>query len=125
MYRGVGDDKARWRTITACRLIGDRAVKVNIFPYGRSIPITSIDVAHAQVLSPDERSGLKGARRTNGIGLPGYAVGWFRLAGGGKALVAVTRGRLLFLPTYEGYSLIVSVVRPDVAMRQLTRAAGN
>ncbi|WP_417763517.1 PH domain-containing protein [Shewanella sp.] len=47
--------------------------------------------------------------RTNGIGLPGYHLGWFQLKQDGKALVAVSNTQqLLYIPTTLGFSLLLS-----------------
>ena len=63
--------------------------------------------------------------KTNGVGLPGYQAGWFRLRRGGKALLFVTdRTRVVFVPTNEGYSVLLSVPDPDVFLRTLRAAAG-
>jgi hypothetical protein len=92
--------------------------------YGRSIPISNLDLVHARVLDADDAAAIRESVRTNGVGMPGYAAGWFKLASGSKALLAVTRGPVLFIPTSEGYSLAVSVAHPDAALQQLKLAGG-
>ena len=53
-------------------------------------------------------------RRTLGTGLPGYASGWFRLHNGEKALVYLSRrDQVVYVPTSEGYSLLLSVEHPQ------------
>jgi hypothetical protein len=52
--------------------------------------------------------------RTVGTALPGYRSGWFRLANGEKALVYVTDpSRVVYVPTTDGYSLLLSVAETD------------
>ncbi len=64
--------------------------------------------------------------RTNGAGLPGYQAGWFRLQSGEKALVFVTDlERVVYVPTNEGYSLLLSVEEPDEFLDALTRMTSD
>ncbi len=93
--------------------------------YGRLIPATDLDLEHARPVDltadPDRRLG----RRTNGIGMPGYASGWFRLKNGENSLVFVTdKTRVAYIPTRQGYSVLVSVERPHEFLSVLRLAAG-
>lgn len=81
--------------------------------YGREIPLSSLilDDARPVDLKTDPR--LKISWRTNGIGLPGYSAGWFRLKNGQKALVFVSDAHsVAYIPTREGYVVLVSVEDP-------------
>jgi len=81
--------------------------------WARSIPIQSIRVEQAQILDLGGSSSFAPKRRTLGTALPGYASGWFRLRNGEKALVYLTRRTsVLYLPTSQGYSLLLSSDRP-------------
>ena len=58
--------------------------------------------------------------RINGIGLPGYASGWFRPSGGGRALLFVTdRAEVVALPTALGYTLLLSPADPSAFLTAL------
>ena len=58
--------------------------------------------------------------RTNGVGLPGYSAGWFKLSNGQKALAFLTdRTRVVYLPTRAGYVLLLSVASPQEFLRAL------
>ena len=103
--------------------ITNNAVQVRIPTYGRVIPMSKVNVERARVLSIEESKDVHFARRTNGIGLPGYTAGWFKLPNGTRALLSVTQGRVLFIPTTEGYSVWLSVADPDAALAQLKLAA--
>jgi hypothetical protein len=47
--------------------------------------------------------------RTNGIRVPGFQAGWYRLVNGDKALVLLTDpNAVTYLPTREGFSLLIS-----------------
>jgi hypothetical protein len=64
--------------------------------------------------------------RTNGVGLPGYRAGWFRLRSGEKALVFVTDlEQLVYVPTREGYSVLLSVVAPEEFLEALTSSVAE
>jgi len=114
-----------WSTTTrgALRIV-DGALELHVPIYGRTLPIASLDLEHARIVSLDAASELRPRWRTNGIGLPGYQVGWYRLRSGAKALLAVTsRERVLYIPTRDGYALLASVERPDEVLRALRSGA--
>lgn len=90
------------------------ALRVKAPFYGRSVPRTALRLDGAKVVDFASERELRPKWRTNGIGLPGYACGWFRLRNGEKALLLVTdRRKVLYLPTAEGYSLLVSAAEPE------------
>ena len=71
-------------------------------------------------------SEFKPIRRTNGIGLPGYSAGWFKLANGEKALLFVTdRGKVVYMPTTDGYSVLLSTVNPEEFLESLNKEWGD
>lgn len=82
--------------------------------YGRSIPLTSLIPEQARVIDISRENELRPKWRTNGIGLPNYAAGWFKLQNGEKALLLVTdKKKVLYLPTRDGYSILLSAVEPE------------
>ena len=73
-----------------------------------------LDLATAPGYSP--------VTRTNGIGLPDYQSGWFRLANGSSALLVVTDwSRAVRVPTTEGFDLLVSPSDPQAFLAALGR----
>ena len=114
-----------WFAFTASSLtvsVDDGELRVRVPFYGRSIPVTSLDAASAQIVNLTESTDLRLRTRTNGIGLPGYAVGWFRLGNGEKALAAVTtRHQVLYIRTTLGYSLLLSLADPDRFLEQIAK----
>ena len=89
--------------------------------YGRFIPKESIIVENSRILNLNVDSELKPVRRTNGIGLPGYSEGWFRLANGERALLFVSdRVNVIYLPTTEGYSVLLSTVNFEEFLESLS-----
>jgi hypothetical protein len=94
--------------------------------YGRTIPLSKLRLDQARVLdiSHDPDHGL--SWRTNGVGMPGYASGWFRLKNGEKALVFLTRrNRILYVPTVENYALLVSPKDPNGLLAALQTNGGS
>ena len=82
--------------------------------YGRRIPRTVLTPEAARAADPRTEPTLKPIVRTNGIGLPGYGAGWFRLASGERALAFLTDpDRIIYVPTRAGYSLLLSVDDPS------------
>jgi hypothetical protein len=56
---------------------------------------------------PSDEPAYQPVGRTNGVGLPNYHGGWFRLANGSKALGFLTdESRSVLVPTDEGYTLL-------------------
>ena len=92
---------------------GDRLKLVGDF-WGREIPFTLLQVDKARIVDLGGKSGFLPRRRTFGTGLPGYASGWFKLHSGEKALVYLTnRDKGVYLPTTDGYSLLLSIEEPE------------
>lgn len=96
------------------RLVGDF--------WGRTIPLGLLDISGARRVDLDSEPDYAPKRRTLGTGLPGYASGWFRLRSGEKALVYLTRRRdVVYIPTSDGYALLLSVEDPERFMDTLKR----
>lgn len=93
--------------------------------YGRTIPAADLDArnAHATDLTADSAHTL--SWRTNGIGLPGFAGGWFKLRDGERALAFITdKHRVAYIPTRKGYAVLVSVADPEALVAAIQRSAG-
>jgi hypothetical protein len=92
--------------------------------WGREIPVGLLNVSAARVMDLNASSEYLPKRRTLGTGLPGYSSGWFRLQNGEKALVYLTQRRnVVYLPTSDGYSLLLSVEDPKGFIEKLQRPA--
>ena len=92
--------------------------------YGRLIPSRSLrlDVARAVDLRADR--GLEPVLRTAGTAIGGYRAGWFRLRDGERALLYVTDPtHVAYVPTTDGYSVLLSVADPAAFLASLRRAA--
>lgn len=92
--------------------------------YGRTLAIEALNLEQAREIDLNEERSLQPRLRTNGTGLPGYQAGWFKLRNDEKALVFLTdRRRVVYIPTREGYALLLSVAAPKVFLNALLRAA--
>ena len=100
------------------RLVGDF--------WGREIPFTMLDVAGARILDLAGDPEFAPKRRRLGTGLPGYVSGWFRLRNGEKALVYLTkRQNVVYVPTSDGYALLLSLDEPERFIEALRQSIPN
>lgn len=101
------------------------ALELSVPVYGRSTPVDTIEHANARVINMRSDRELRLGVRTNGLGSLGYALGHFRLAGGGRALVALTdRSSVASLPLNHGTTVLLSLDDP-AAFIQALQAAGQ
>lgn len=78
--------------------------------YGRIIPLAEIQIDQARIVNLTRQTLFAPRLRTNGIGLPGFQLGWFKLRSGQRALAFLTdRTRVVYLPTTQDYVLLVSL----------------
>ena len=88
--------------------------------YSRTIPLNQIDVEEARVIDLALDKDFAPKLRTNGIGIPGYQAGWFKLKNGRKALLHVTnKSNILLLPTSGDYDVLLSVGNANTFLEQL------
>jgi len=91
---------------TGLRLVGDL--------WGRTIPLERLRIERARVVDLRAEPDLQPAKRTAGTGLGGFTAGWFRLRSGEKALIYLTDwARVVYVPTRDGYSVLLSSHEPD------------
>lgn len=93
-------------------------VRFNVPIYGRSIGRDRLITAEIEAVNwpTDTRYSL--GLRTNGLGVPGYLLGWFRSKQGKTILAAVSTPQALAIPTRDDYTLLVSVADPE-GVRQM------
>lgn len=109
--------------VVAFSLLGPHGARFEVSPdglrlrgdwYGRFIGADRLIVDRARRVDLAHDADLQPRRRTFGTGLPGYQAGWFRLANGERALLYLTdRSKAVYVPTTEGYSLLLSPDDPD------------
>ena len=97
-------------------------LKVSGSVYGRTFARGDLELEDARVVELGRERALVPARRSNGVALANYQVGWFRLKNGQRALCFLTaRDKVLYLPTKNSFVLLLSVSEPD----QLLAALGT
>lgn len=121
--------------VLALSLLGARQARFEISPdglrirgdlYGRTIPLSQLRLADARRVDFEAAPDLVPTLRTFGTGLPGYQSGWFRLRNGERALLYLTdRRRAVYLPTTDGYSLLLSPEAPDAFVAALRGGKGT
>lgn len=101
--------------------LSDAGLRLRGDIYGRFIPAEKLGAADARRV--DISSGpYRPTLRVGGTAIPGYRAGWFRLANGEKALLYVTDpSKVVYVPTTEGFSLLLSVAETDAFLDQLHR----
>lgn len=103
----------------------DNSVSFNVPLYSQDFTVSDIDWPGAYITDLAVQTSLQPKWRTNGLGLPGYALGWFKLNDGSKALLSVVdseRGsqRVIVIPIIdEDYVIMISVEQPDIALALL------
>lgn len=94
--------------------------------YGRMLPARSLVLEDARPADLTREPGLRLQVRNNGVGLPGYAVGWFTTKNRERVLAFVTDPRrVAYLPTRDGYALLLSVAEPERFIARLREVAGS
>lgn len=92
--------------------------------YSRKLGWSELQLPQARVVDLDEHTELKPMLKTNGTSLPGLRSGWFRLHNRHKALVAMGSGpRVLYLPTTQGYDLLLQARQPQALLERLRELA--
>ncbi|MEQ1871814.1 MAG: PH domain-containing protein [Vicinamibacterales bacterium] len=88
--------------------------------HGRFIPTSTLRTEQARRVDLEATPELTPGLRTMGTGLPGFESGWFRLRNGERALVYLTdRSRTVYLPTTNGYGILLSPADPDAFLLAL------
>jgi hypothetical protein len=94
-------------------IVSPEGLRIKGTLYGRFIPRDQIQLPLVKPLDLNNLTEYRPSWRTNGIGLPGYGAGWFKLKNGEKALLFLTdKSRVVYIPTTKEYSLLVSVSDP-------------
>jgi len=92
--------------------------------YRRRLRWEQLRLDAARVVDIDERTELKPMLKSNGVAMPGFHSGWFRSRGFNRLLVASAGGkRLLWVPTHEGYDLLLQPRKPAVALERMKAMA--
>ncbi len=98
--------------------LNDYGISIRSWLYGRFIPRNVLIATSARMVNLRVEEAYKPRLRTNGISLPGYDAGWFKLRNGEKALVFMTNAsRVVYIPTSKGYSILLTPNQPEEFLR--------
>jgi hypothetical protein len=112
-----------WQVASAQARLGDDGLVVGGGRYEVTVPLADIDVAGVVVGDADAMPRL--GIRTNGIGLPGGALGWFR--GDERRIFAAYSGGAdsVLIPTRGDFDVLVSPADAEGFVRALQVRAGT
>jgi len=80
--------------------------------YQVSLPMEQIDRSAVRQWTREEDDGYAPGLRTNGIGMPGMALGWFT-SKRSKIFAAITQqDNVVIIPTTAGYTILASPDHP-------------
>lgn len=92
--------------------------------YGRMVSAGALRGGATRIVDLASTPELRPRWRTMGTALPTYRAGWFRLRNGEKALLYLTdTRRAVYVPTTEGYSLLLSPQQPERFVERLRAVA--
>lgn len=105
---------------TARFKLSSAGIEVKGDMYSRSVPMSKLEREKARIIKLEKGSQLYPKWKTNGIALPGYLSGWFKLNNGHKALLFVSdKTQVVYVPTRDGYDLMVSPVDAEKFLKEL------
>ncbi|MBE8168794.1 MAG: hypothetical protein HAW66_10560 [Shewanella sp.] len=96
----------------------------NVPLYSKAFPLADIQLSKIAVIDLSTSSGVELDYRQNGLGLPGYQLGYYRLKSPyneiSMALISVTEpSKVIVVPTTENLLLMFSVDNPEEVVEQL------
>jgi hypothetical protein len=107
-------------------VVSSEGIRITGTMYGRMIPQNQIQLPLARPINLNVESDYSPKWKNNGIGLPGYGAGWFKLKNGEKSLLFLTdRTRTVYIPTTSGFSVLISVADPERFVESLRKNLGN
>lgn len=105
----------------------DGVLDVRATLYRKRVAVTELDLERARVVNLAERTELRPWLKSNGMSMPGFHAGHFRLRGDfGKAFCLLTqRERVLWLPLRDGkQQFLLSLERPQALLDALRAVHG-
>jgi len=92
--------------------------------YGREVPSELIIKEGIKTVNLNIEREYQPIIKTSGVELPFYKEGWFRLRNGERALVYLTDlTKTVYIPTKNGYSIILSINEREKFLRLLKKLA--
>jgi len=100
--------------------LDESGIEVATTFYRQRLALSDLKLADARVVDLDEHTGFRTLLKTNGVGLPGFHSGWFRLRDWHKAFVATSDGRrVVWIPTTRGFGLLLQPRQPQALLERL------
>lgn len=104
--------------------LSDAGLRLRGDLYGRTVPAAALRGGATRIVDLANTPELQPRWRTMGTAIPSYRAGWFRLRNGEKALLYVTDSRrAVYVPTTQGYSLLLSPQQPERFVERLRDVA--
>jgi len=101
-------------------ILSDQSLEIKGDIYGTKLNKNALKIDQVKLINLDLDKTYQPKWRTNGVGLPGYLSGWFRLKNKEKALLFVTNTKkVVYLPTTKGYSLMMTMQKPEAFIDSL------
>lgn len=101
---------------------GELAIKAGF--YGTRLPLSELRLDEARTLSPRNAGEHAVSWRQNGMAIPGYQGGWFKLKNGDRAFLLMTSPQGVAVPTKGGTWVVVSPAKPAEFLSALADAKG-
>jgi hypothetical protein len=102
--------------------IEGQQLRISVPIYGRVIPLERVLADSVRDVSLPRDETYRLTRRTNGLGVPGYQLGWFRAQGEERVLAAVTGSEALAFRTKDDYAVLLSLADRAGFMRAVQTA---
>jgi len=107
-------------------VLSEKSLTIKSFIYGRTLAKEVFICDNTLKLDLRNQHSFVPVSRRNGIGLPGYQAGWFRLANKEKTLLVVTdKSQVVYLPTNKGYSVLLSLAEPEEFIKSIKEFWGT
>ena len=109
-----------YQSFTSSLSWDDKQFSINVPLYSQTLPTSAILFSEARAIDLATEPELAPKWRTNGLGLPGYSLGWFKLNNGSKAILSLTDSeQVMLLPTTKGFVMVMSVDDVSSALLKL------
>jgi hypothetical protein len=101
-----------WSAYHIKYVIDEEGISIKGCLYGRRIERSNIFSKGFTITDLNTQGTYRPGIRTNGVGMPGFSAGWFRLANKQKGLLFVTnKSKVVCIPTLK-FMLLISVENP-------------
>jgi len=101
---------------------GPEKLRIRSLVYNTSLDYGTIRLDGLRVMNLHNESIVFNIR-TNGIGVPGLFIGWFRGTGGKYKLYLTDKSSVLYIPTKEGYDIMFSTRQGERIIEEIREKA--